>query len=756
MAFTQGLPALEDVGEKAFASFQGRLAMAGAFPQLRVIQAQAFQVAGNEQSEVAFSQGLPALEDFRWQVFNQFRGQLTVTGVFPRLRSIKSEAFASHGRGNAQSKVAFEEGLPALEGVDGRAFNGFAGSVVFGGAYPQFRRCTRVTPTVLLAAPEHVPLSKALVATGDARQWAKATCVPDYEFYKHEGDVTLTNLVHLQDIGENAFALFQGRLAMTGTFPRLQAIHNNAFLSGNYDCDLSDDKTKVAFDQGLPALQDIGENAFRYFKGRLIVTGSFPLLRAIPKQAFFYSGACTGGDRVAFGQGLPMLEDVGENAFEAFRGTIVFGGAYYPNLRGCLQNTGLKVSVCPTTHPTCTAAQRLQNAEAPGGGTCAACPGGECPAVKYRAGARSCSCSQQPTCPVGNVLMGASPTKRGTCEASTTTTTTATTATATATVMTTTTDGVANTATATTVANAAAATTMFSALASAPASVSTPASPSTTSTNSIVATAPATSPTVLPPSNEATRGSANRFAAGGSAPLPGSSGSGGGGGGSNAGVIAGVLVGVVVLLSAAVVLFLGRRSWRNRKDATLRRHTQGRVLRGTCLPLQHTGNAGQGSIATVYNTAFDVGAPQHEHAEPEAGCIPGGGGAPGSAVACNGTAGVAVHAEPGELNCQPDCVEDRLMKGTRGQAPAYESTRTTVAPGPTYESTLTTADQGPAYESTLTTATCTQGMAPLYASTLTTPAARTPRRHSTKAAHTGPIDGMTLANGWKNSSSTSA
>ena len=55
-----------------------------------------------------------------------------------------------------------------------------------------------------------------LIETGDPRQWANVTFVPAFAFYHYYGDVTLADLVHLEDIRKFAFNNFKGTLTVTG------------------------------------------------------------------------------------------------------------------------------------------------------------------------------------------------------------------------------------------------------------------------------------------------------------------------------------------------------------------------------------------------------------------------------------------------------------------------------------------------------------------------------------------------------------
>ena len=84
--------------------FKGTLRITGAYPSLLRVGVGAFEDAGNADSRIDFSSGLPSLKTIATKSFQSFPGTITIKGEFPSLHSVEANAFA--GAGNAGSAVA--------------------------------------------------------------------------------------------------------------------------------------------------------------------------------------------------------------------------------------------------------------------------------------------------------------------------------------------------------------------------------------------------------------------------------------------------------------------------------------------------------------------------------------------------------------------------------------------------------------------------------------------------------------------------
>lgn len=169
-----------------------------------------------------------------------------------------------------------------------------------------------------------VPLTPALYLQGK-NVYETATCIAPGAFAGASGDVIIEGgLPQLTVVGEHAFSGFTGKLVLTGAFPKLRDVQGSAFL------DAATATSVLDFGLGLANLTTVGSKAFNRFRGKLLLSGAFPQLRAIQSYAFYYAGTTT--SMLDFSVGLPALATVGKGAFTAFRGSIIFGGDYPPPL----------------------------------------------------------------------------------------------------------------------------------------------------------------------------------------------------------------------------------------------------------------------------------------------------------------------------------------------------------------------------------------------------------------------------------------
>lgn len=99
------LEQLAFVGEQAFLDFRGTLTLRNAFPRLKEIGANAFFGAGDFASLVALDgAAVAALEKVGNDAFQTFAGKVAITGAFPNLTAINAGAF--YGAANNNNLVA--------------------------------------------------------------------------------------------------------------------------------------------------------------------------------------------------------------------------------------------------------------------------------------------------------------------------------------------------------------------------------------------------------------------------------------------------------------------------------------------------------------------------------------------------------------------------------------------------------------------------------------------------------------------------
>ena len=206
-----------------------------------------------------------------------------------------------------------------------------------------------------------VPFTKALYDQGKT-EYEKATCIADKEFCAAStgwsnctssgGDITIENgLPLLKGIGTFAFEWFNGTVRFLGDYPNLETISFCAFRA------VQGSGSLIEFKNGLPLLKEIGYDAFTYFQGAVIFQGDYPKLGGIHGLAFF--GVQGLGSLVEFKNGLPRLALIGNKAFVGFGGTVKFQGDY-PVLRGgwgpgpCYENSNPQFQVCRKGTVKCT------------------------------------------------------------------------------------------------------------------------------------------------------------------------------------------------------------------------------------------------------------------------------------------------------------------------------------------------------------------------------------------------------------------
>jgi len=176
-----------------------------------------------------------------------------------------------------------------------------------------------------------------------------AVCIPDGAFCQStsdnyctgspgltfKGNVTLTNMEQLEDVGKYAFFNFKGTIVISGSFPKWKTIGVRAFYgAGTAVSSITLDGAGAGdYRYNILAvpwvLETVGNDAFNSFKGTIAITGPFPQWKEIGNDAFNSAGTANSkiildgidGDGGAF-------ETVGSNAFNSFKGTIVITGLF--------------------------------------------------------------------------------------------------------------------------------------------------------------------------------------------------------------------------------------------------------------------------------------------------------------------------------------------------------------------------------------------------------------------------------------------
>ena len=88
------LKKLQRIDSGAFEGLFTTIRMEGVFPNLWKLGDGAFKNTGTKGSKVSFPAGLPKLNAFQKEVFADFYGELSITGQFPNLTVIEENAFA--------------------------------------------------------------------------------------------------------------------------------------------------------------------------------------------------------------------------------------------------------------------------------------------------------------------------------------------------------------------------------------------------------------------------------------------------------------------------------------------------------------------------------------------------------------------------------------------------------------------------------------------------------------------------------------
>jgi len=260
---------------------------------------------------VVLDRPLPQLKSIGKYAFHAFKGKVQLTGNYPLLVEVGAGAFQSVS--DTASKVALVN-LANLESIGDYAFNSFKGTVELIGKFPKLSTLGRSVVLNATNINSHVWIVKlSKTAKGNSTTFQSfagslaltpslyklgwdvyqyATYIPDYAFCQQdfgdalcaggvafEGDVVLSGLQQLKSIGKGAFLVFKGKVQLTGSFPKLVEVGRQAFF-------LSTQHASVVDLIDLPLLNSIGYGAFQSFGGKVQLTGSFPMLVTVGAKAF--------------------------------------------------------------------------------------------------------------------------------------------------------------------------------------------------------------------------------------------------------------------------------------------------------------------------------------------------------------------------------------------------------------------------------------------------------------------------------------
>ena len=176
------------------------------------------------------------------------------------------------------------------------------------------------TPQVGKCADDSVGLDIAAYTAGTA---STATCIPENAFTGYAGDIELTgdDCNSLKRIESTAFSDMTGKLTINCTLDKLTNVGKGAFRSAS-------NLSTIVLSHAL-LLEEVDDDAFLYFRGMLQVSGAFPALARIGEEAF-------GGPQTGWASprstivlsNLLLLEIIDDSAFAFFGGRITISGAF--------------------------------------------------------------------------------------------------------------------------------------------------------------------------------------------------------------------------------------------------------------------------------------------------------------------------------------------------------------------------------------------------------------------------------------------
>jgi len=112
------------------------------FPPVVSRADRAFYDAGSKAgSRILWKDGLKVLTHIHAFAFYNFKGAINISGTFPKLHAIDNQAFGLAKAVKGRNQILFGEGLPSLKELHLKAFDGYEGSLSFGGKYPKLESC---------------------------------------------------------------------------------------------------------------------------------------------------------------------------------------------------------------------------------------------------------------------------------------------------------------------------------------------------------------------------------------------------------------------------------------------------------------------------------------------------------------------------------------------------------------------------------------------------------------------------------------
>lgn len=331
------LPSLESIGQSAFYSLpSGSLQFnAGdSCTQLKTIGDAAFGTEGANgnfnsamhKKEVIFG-ALPQLQSLGDWAFTRGGGVISL-GAMPKITSLGESTF--HVFAGVLTLEAGDVPLLSSFGNDYRAFAEMPNvkSVISFGAMPQlskFGGTSRAGSYKCEGCTFYQFQGKLIIEAGDL---PLLTSIGEMGLYGRAGSsISLGAMPKLESI--TASAVLQGtsgRLTiMAGDVPLLNRISRSAFEAcGNYD-------SSISFGT-MPKIVAIEDSAFANFRGQLTLEAGYtPQLTNIGKSAFRSAGGLTYNSAVSF-SGTATLTEIGEYAFDSFKGQITIVGGSSPKL----------------------------------------------------------------------------------------------------------------------------------------------------------------------------------------------------------------------------------------------------------------------------------------------------------------------------------------------------------------------------------------------------------------------------------------
>eukprot|EP00729_Bicosta_minor_P009053 gene9053-11123_t len=402
------LPALRMIDDRAFFAFCGKqLVVKGAFPSLEVIGEKAMftDIKWSNTPMVWLDKGAPALRCIGKHAFKDEKLKLVLAGSFPCLRLGTSQQewnnpetwWWKNGTTNlGRSNEYYYNGSKVIRidvGLHGDCTQFLSKDECYTLNKDGTSMCESMSGDHRFTACDVV----ADAANIDDASFAESSCslgmlsmfdgrvgchsydadgspiLPDCASQKNAKmeclnvttEITIGTNDAITNIANVGFYKYSGTLHMQGYFRRLRVIGVGAFQqAGSLDY-----QSSIIFGKGsLPMLVEIGAQAFDSFRGVVrIVSDAFPQLQYIPRDSFQYSEFALSIGGGAYGETLKSrielvdqlhLVKIHQKAFHRFPGTLLMKGNF-PKLVGVAQHAFSKAGN-PNSHVELTNLPRLQ------------------------------------------------------------------------------------------------------------------------------------------------------------------------------------------------------------------------------------------------------------------------------------------------------------------------------------------------------------------------------------------------------------